>query len=315
MTIVRVPLQARFQGQFLNDEDVGQKPAPTRPPGESLRGSEGDPFVSATTRSGEDILSSDGAHEIGGASESDAPESLASRRRRLGLGEGRRGSAVHSKADYSESPQPQSQLLEIKPKKKIQAPPTADEASAESDSMTSLSHSKAATEASRVGPGSMSTTKRPASAVPPPLRLSLSGDEDINDDEFQQSLRMRSSVDYIHPSVVGMLSAGSKAASAAASAPASGYPRRGQEGSNAIVEEDIPFSEARSSLNNASSEMYVSGMVQEASASRMRAEASKRIISSMDEGTAVASEPFQDEELNAVLPTGTTNSAPLPPLA
>lgn len=42
-----------------------------------------------------------------------------------------------------------------------------------------------------------------------PLQLLNTGDEDIDENEFKQSLRMRASVDYIHPSVMGMLPGGS----------------------------------------------------------------------------------------------------------
>jgi len=295
------PTQARFQGQFLNDEDVGQKPAPKK---EMTAGGMTDPIRNATSGSSKVPMPLDGAFGSGsGSGGADSDDSLASRRQRLGLGEGRRGGVPRSDAEFSGSARPQSQLLEIKPKKK-KIP--SEEAGVTISDAQSDSPPSAATQSahpagsSRVGSGSGSRPldKRPA-AAPPPLRLRLTpGDDGINDDEFQQSLRMRSSVDYIHPSVVGMLSTGPKEAAAAAPVAAARRPKDAAEVSNVnpIPEEDIPIAEARSSMSCASSELIASGLAPEASASRMRAEASKRATALMGgEGVSAGTEAAQDE--------------------
>ena len=165
------------------------------------------------------------------AAPQESGESVASRRRRLGLRERRGQGYEPDLRQQQHTPAGSPPLLEIRPKKaafqQINAGVTSSESAADarpasldgkrlnlagsSSRPEGRSPAVVAGAAAALGRPAPSSARAAPDAAVAPLRLLITGDEDINEREFKQSLRMRASVDYIHPTVMGMLPGGSGA--------------------------------------------------------------------------------------------------------
>lgn len=149
--LLRCPLtcpKARFQGQFLSDEDVGLPSAPKRPAGQAHLNLGG--MAPGNGRLGASSSAANGAGAAGGAA---GAEDLAARRKRLGLGEGRHGDRSPRAAT---TPGAEVPLLEIRPKR---APPGSAPAQQPSAAEPAASTGAAASPASAA---SNSVTASPA---------------------------------------------------------------------------------------------------------------------------------------------------------
>ncbi len=174
--------QARFQGQFLKDEDVGQRAAPKR---------KGLDAAGPSSALGRDASAAQQPHQ---SSVRDGdPESLASRRKRLGLGE-RPGQPGPEAAAGGAA------MLEIRPKRRLQ--PMTESAPSEQPLLEIKSrNAQRGDESAKPALGQQAS--RPKSDQGASLQLSAG--EGISDDEFAQSLRLRAKQEYIHPSVMPAL--------------------------------------------------------------------------------------------------------------
>ncbi|GAX86365.1 hypothetical protein CEUSTIGMA_g13777.t1 [Chlamydomonas eustigma] len=138
--------KARFQGQFLNDEDVGLKAAPKKPVSASLHGNYGN-LRSGVSGSGRDYLRPDASQGMEEGRMNDGEDSqLAARRKQLGLGEGRRGGRmepmtgkgwdVSSQSSHFDTPA----LLEIKPKRRAHMEPASHASGLHGHPVGALNH-------------------------------------------------------------------------------------------------------------------------------------------------------------------------------